>query len=311
MLRRHIARSFEVLYNSWLGLKDILRCAGLLWGRYWNSACHKRHGIACVSTPWNYWMHKEQNSDVKKGLFPCSPLWWKRSRKVVGKVKADSHKACRSHAPPMPFPLPCRAAEGLECVFPITQCGRVWFTLAMPCPYHAPTMPFFSSPRHSMAAEGRLVGCQRSASSSGYHSEFHKVVIRCIPDSDAGGQFETKHRLSWMRKRVVAAHYKKDSLLHCGLAVWIFLATMRTFTKDAALSEQGMGAAWQGNGMARHGNSMLCVNRPLLYAHPGKVTLKMYTNLQENLITGMWVTLWQIFVLHNRCLACWPIAKLV
>ena len=36
-------------------------------------------------------------------------------------------------------PLPCRAAKGLECVFPIwfTQCGRVWFTLAMPCSDHA------------------------------------------------------------------------------------------------------------------------------------------------------------------------------
>jgi len=42
-----------------------------------------------------------------------------------------------------------------------------------------------------------------------------KVVIRRIPVSDAGGQCETKHRLSWTRKRVVAAHYKKDDLLHC------------------------------------------------------------------------------------------------
>ena len=42
---------------------------------------------------------------------------------------------CRKHA----VPLPCRAATGLECVFPIwfTQCGRVWFTLAMPCSDHA------------------------------------------------------------------------------------------------------------------------------------------------------------------------------
>jgi hypothetical protein len=34
---------------------------------------------------------------------------------------------CRAHA----VPLPCRAAKGLECVFPIwfTQCSRVWFTL--------------------------------------------------------------------------------------------------------------------------------------------------------------------------------------
>jgi hypothetical protein len=30
-------------------------------------------------------------------------------------LKADSHIACRAHA----VPMPCRAAEGLECVFPI------------------------------------------------------------------------------------------------------------------------------------------------------------------------------------------------
>jgi len=40
-----------------------------------------------------------------------------------------------------------------------------------------------------------------------------KVLIRSIPISDAGGQCETKHRLSLTRKRVVAAHYKKDDLL--------------------------------------------------------------------------------------------------
>ena len=59
----------------------------------------------------------------------------------------------RAHA----VPLPCRAAKGLECVFPIrfTQCGRVWFTLAMPCPCHAPTIPFFSIPQHSTAVERR------------------------------------------------------------------------------------------------------------------------------------------------------------
>jgi hypothetical protein len=71
-------------------------------------------------------------------------------------VKADSHIACRAHE----VPLPCRAAKGLECVFPIwfTQCGRVWFTLAMPRLCHALTMPFFSKPRHSTAVERRPVG---------------------------------------------------------------------------------------------------------------------------------------------------------
>jgi hypothetical protein len=71
-------------------------------------------------------------------------------------LKADSHITCRAHA----VPLPCRAAKGLECVFPIwyTQCGHVRFTLAIPSPCHALTMPFFSRPRHSTAVERRPVG---------------------------------------------------------------------------------------------------------------------------------------------------------
>jgi hypothetical protein len=75
---------------------------------------------------------------------------------IPGRVKAVSHIACRAHA----VPLPCRAAKGLECVFTIwfTQCGRVWFTLAMPRPCHALTMLFFSRPWHSTAVERRPVG---------------------------------------------------------------------------------------------------------------------------------------------------------
>ena len=34
---------------------------------------------------------------------------------VLEHLKADSLIACRAHA----VPLPCRAAKGLECVFPI------------------------------------------------------------------------------------------------------------------------------------------------------------------------------------------------
>jgi hypothetical protein len=59
------------------------------------------------------------------------PLSWKIWNRTIaegsrdGSIMADSHIACRAHA----VPLPCRAAKGLECVFPIwfTQCGRVWF----------------------------------------------------------------------------------------------------------------------------------------------------------------------------------------
>ena len=64
---------------------------------------------------------------------------------------------CRAHA----IPLPCRAARVLECVFPIwfTQCGRVWFTLAMLRPCHAPTVPFFSRPQHSTAVSSTAGLC--------------------------------------------------------------------------------------------------------------------------------------------------------
>ena len=42
-------------------------------------------------------------------------------------------------------------------------------------------------------------------------------------------------------------------MLHCWTSSRIFPATMRTFTKDAALSEQGRGAAWHVWINARHG----------------------------------------------------------
>ena len=122
----------------------------------------------------------------------------------------------------------------------------------MPRPCHR--RPCRSSQGHGTARPSRdalWANCQRSAY-SGYHAEFHGVIRR-IPNSDAGGQCEAKHRLSLTRQRVVAAHYKKDDLLHCGLAVRIFPATTRKFTKDTALSEQGRGAAWHVWINARHG----------------------------------------------------------
>ena len=51
-----------------------------------------------------------------------------------------------------------RHGHGILCVNLIytvriwfTQCGRVWFTFDMPCPCHAPTMPFFSRPQQNTA----------------------------------------------------------------------------------------------------------------------------------------------------------------
>jgi len=67
--------------------------------------------------------------------------------KISEILKADSHKTCR-------------ATKGLEGVFPtsFTQCGHVSFTLAMPCPCYAQTMPLFSRPQHSTSVKRRPVG---------------------------------------------------------------------------------------------------------------------------------------------------------
>jgi hypothetical protein len=137
----------------------------------------------------------------------------------------------------------------------------------MPRPCHP--RPCHSSQGHGTAwppKDALWANCQGSAS-SGYHAEFHEV-IRSIPISDAGGQCETKHSLSWTRKILVAAHYKKDDLLHCWTSSRIFPATMRTFTKDTACrsragARHGMCELTHGMAGEGHGNGMLCVNRPL------------------------------------------------
>ena len=105
---------------------------------------------------------------------------------VLVSMPGNSHSLCRfTHSMPCPcrahaVHLPCRAAKGLECVFPIwfTQFGRVWFTLATPCPYraHAMLWPGRSSQGHGTARPSRnglWTTCPRSAS-SGYHAEFHE-----------------------------------------------------------------------------------------------------------------------------------------
>jgi hypothetical protein len=118
---------------------------------------------------------------------------------------------CRAHA----VPMPCRAAKGSKCVYPIwfTQCGRVCFTLPMPCHAHAAPMPcsdhavfLKATAEHSLRktacglpARVRLIPATTRSST--------KIVIRSIPIL-----LTTIHTNDW---RVVAAHYKKDDLLNC------------------------------------------------------------------------------------------------
>jgi hypothetical protein len=150
---------------------------------------------------------------------------------------------------------PCRAAKGSECVFSIwfTQCGRVWFTLAMPRPCHALTMPFFSRPRHSTAVERRPVAYLPEFGFFGYHTEFHK---------DCYQKHTNPHKDPYLRlERVVAAYYKKDDLLNC----WTSSSDISGHHADFHEGHGSVGAG-QENGMAcvnsRHGHGMLCVNPP-------------------------------------------------
>jgi hypothetical protein len=89
-----------------------------------------------------------------------------------------------------------------------------------------------------------------------------KVVIRSIPISDAGGQFEIKQRLSCARKRVVAAHYKKDDLLNCSTSSSDISGYHADFHEG-----HGTIGAWHVwiNGTTWQGHGMICVNRPLYY----------------------------------------------
>ena len=65
-------------------------------------------------------------------------LKYGRHRLSRGRCKADSHIACRAHA----FPLPCRAAKGLEClshlIYTVRPCLiHTRHAAPMPCSDHA------------------------------------------------------------------------------------------------------------------------------------------------------------------------------
>jgi len=96
-----------------------------------------------------------------------------------------------------------------------------------------------------------------------------KVVKRSMTITDAGSQCEIKQRLSWTRKRAVAARYKKDDLLNC----WTISSDISGYHADfreghgtirawhgmcELTARHGRGTAW-----ARHGHGVLRVNRPL------------------------------------------------
>ena len=134
--------------------------------------------------------------------------------------KADSHIACRDHA----VPLPCRAAKGLQCVFPIwfTHCGRVWSTL--PCHAHAMLRPCRSSQGHSTARPSR--------------------DGRTVPWPWENGMIR-----AWHGRGMASVNQTRP---HCVNQMG------KTYSKPLA-ARHGRGTAW-----ARYGHGILCVNRPLV-----------------------------------------------
>jgi hypothetical protein len=140
-------------------------------------------------------------------------------------------------------------------IYTVQLCLTWCHTAPMPCSDHAVLLKATAQHGRRETACGLpapvrlLLATTRSST---------KVLIRRIPISDAGCQCETKHRLSWTRKRLVAAHYKKDHQLHC----WTCSSDISGYYADF---HEGHGTVWagQGRGMAwaRHGNGMLCVNR--------------------------------------------------
>ena len=126
----------------------------------------------------------------------------------------------------------CHAAKGLECVFLIlfTHCGRVWFTLTMPCPCpcHAPTC--HSSQGHSTARpsrDGRAVLWP--------WEEWHGWSMAWAWHGMASVNQTRPHTVNQMGK---------------------------TLSKPLA-ARHGRRTA-----RARHGNGVLCVNRPLYLYSP-------------------------------------------
>jgi hypothetical protein len=120
--------------------------------------------------------------------------------------------------------------------------------MPMPCSNHAVLLKATAQDSRREMASGRPSRIPLLPATP--QSSTMKVVIRSIPILDAGSQCETKQRLSWTRKRVVTAHYKKYALLNC----WTSSSDISGYHADFHEGHGTVGAG-QGRGMAR-------VNRP-------------------------------------------------
>ena len=173
----------------------------------------------------------------------------------------------------MPFPwranavpLPCRATKGLECVFPIwfTQCGRVWFTLAMPCPCHAPTMLLPWKERHGLSMAWAWVWHGKAS--------VNQTRPRCVNQmgktnsktsevrqGKAGERHGPQHSMAVERRPCCAVALRRTAWSEHGKASvnqtrpHCVNQIGKTYFKPLA-ARHGRGTAWQRNGMGAASN---------------------------------------------------------
>ena len=170
----------------------------------------------------------------------------------------------------------------------------------MPCSDHAVLLK--ATPQHGcretacgLAARVRLLPATTRSST--------KIVIRSIPIL-----LTTIHTYDY--KSGSNTLQKRRSVKTVGLAVRIFPATTRTFTKDTALSEHGRGAAchvwingtaWQGNGIetawARHA---MCESALTLQFHICMTTRYVSCNIGNVFCCSNSVRTQRVLVLTSR-----------
>jgi hypothetical protein len=178
------------------------------------------------------------------------------SRPTYGRFTHSMPCPCCSPA------MPCHASKGLEHVFPIwfTQCGRVWFTFAMPRHCHALTMPFFSRPQHSTAVERRPVGylptfgffrLPRRVPRRLLLEAYQSSSQRSIPTTVKGGSSTLQKRWSVKLLDYPFGYFQ----LPRGLSRRTWHCRSRAGARHGTCELT-----------VRHGHGMLCVNQPL-YVH--------------------------------------------
>jgi len=129
-------------------------------------------------------------------------------------------------------------------------------------PMASPTMPLFSRPRHSTDVERRPMSYLLGFGFFRLRRWVPRSCYQTHTNLRRRWQVWNQTPLAWTRKIVVAAHYKKDDMLHC----WNISSDISGYHADIHEGHATVGAG-QGRGMAvwinaRHGRGMLCVNRP-------------------------------------------------